>query len=194
MLDEFCPYRFERGIQQNLFVFNFDTSQSHENILKFEIYGTSRTIYDVLFDHVQVSCTCMDFKTRNLYCKHIYFIIGKIGKLSLNQIEEIMENPTENGTNTNRTRNQKQKKLKSILHQIVNALQNSIKQFKSGDGETCCVCIDEMHPEHQCMECENCKNKFHKICLLSWLSGKRGCPLCRKSIVQPPILMKIENQ
>lgn len=185
MLDEFCPLRFERGIQQNLFVFNFDTSQTHENILKFEIYGTSQNIYDVLFDHVQVSCTCMDFKTRNLYCKHIYFIIGKIGKLTLGQIEEIMENSTDV-----RTRNQKQKKLTSILHRIVNALQNSIKQFKNGNGETCCVCIDEMYPKEQCMECDNCKNKFHKICLLSWLNGKRGCPLCRESIVQPQILIE----
>lgn len=188
MLDEFCPYRFKRGIQQNLFVFNFDTSQSKQNILKFEIYGTSQSIYDVIFDHTQVSCTCLDFKTRHLYCKHIYFIIGKIGKLSLQQIEGIMEN-VEDTSVSRRTRNQKQNKLTSILHRVVEALQRSIKQFKTGNGETCCVCIDEMNPKDQCMECENCKNKFHKICLLSWLNGQRGCPLCRESIVRPPILV-----
>lgn len=184
MLDEFCPQRFERGIRQNLFVFNFDTSQSDENILTFQIHGTSQTIYDVLFDNNEVSCTCMDFKIRHLYCKHIYFIIGKIGKLSLNQIENIMENCA-----VVQTRNQKQKSLSTILHRIVKALQKSIKQFKNGNGETCCVCIDRMDPVETCMECENCKNKFHKICLLSWINEKRGCPLCRKSIVQPPILV-----
>lgn len=182
MLDEFCPYRFKRGIQQNLFVFNFDTSQSHENILKFEIYGTSCQIYDVLFDQDQVSCSCMDFKTRNLYCKHIYFIIGKIGKLTLEQVEDLFEENTMASSRTTRT--QKQKKLSTILHRIVKALQNSIKQLKNGDGETCCVCIEEMNPKEKCMECESCKNKFHKICLLSWISDSRGCPLCRESITQ----------
>ena len=177
MLDEFCSNRFKRGIHQSLFVLNFDTSQSNENILKFEIYGTSRTIYNVLFDHVQASCTCMDFKTRHLYCKHIYFIIGKIGKLTLTQIESIMEDTT-----SVQTRKQKQKKLTTILHQVVTALQNSIKQLKNGNGELCCVCIEDMSAEQHCIECDNCKNKFHKLCLLSWLNDSRGCPFCRKSI------------
>lgn len=59
---------------------------------------------------------------------------------------------------------------------------------KSGKQETCSICLENIPNKGESDKLEpytlNCKHRFHKCCLKSWISKQKTCPLCRE-IIKP---------
>jgi len=177
MEQHFCAHRFERGISQNLFVVEFNMVNKQK--IKFKVHngkmGPAFAMYDILFEGDSVACTCMDYKTRRMLCKHIYFIIGRIGQMTLPKIRQLfLHKNTKKG-------------LQKILGVVNEKLTAIVHQWLKGDDTgTCCICLETNKKEDHCIKCLQCENVFHNTCIFSWL-GQEGittanCPLCRASM------------
>lgn len=188
---EFCIDRFQRGIEQNIYVIDIDTRKQNDKEnphILFFVCGTTRNTYSITFTKQNVVCTCMDFKLHKNICKHIYFLIGKVGRLNLDQIRTMF------GTlNTSKSaflkttfftrKTQQRKKLSIILQKIVEIIEKNVKEMKKGDGENdCCICLETLEKNDRCLDCQECKNLFHSSCIRFWLDSERKCPLCRTEI------------
>ena len=189
--DEFCTDRFERGIKQNIYVIDIDTRNQNDKVnphILFFVCGTTRNTYSVTFTKKKVVCTCMDFKLRQQLCKHIYFLIGKVGRLSLEQIQTMFGDLSAPKSAFLKTtfftrKSHQQKKLSIILQKIVEIIEKNVEEMKKGDGENdCCICLETLEKNDRCIDCQQCKKLFHSSCIGFWLNNKKKCPLCRTGI------------
>lgn len=181
---EFCARRFEKGIQQNIYVVDVDTDKQNDKTnphILFFVCGTTQNTYEVVFGKNNVHCSCMDFQIHKHLCKHLYFLIGKVGKLNLQQIQNMFGygEPVLKKTSFF---SRKEKGFKIISNKIVEIIEKNVEKMKRGDGENCCcICLETLEKKDRCIECEKCKNLFHSACIRFWLNKRNKCPLCRFS-------------
>lgn len=193
---EFCSDRFQRGIKQNIFVIDIDTRNqmdANNPRIVFFVCGTTNNTYSVTFGKQNVSCTCMDFQIHEHLCKHIYFLIGKVGKVTLPQIENLFAFGKPALTPLSNFFRRRQKRFHLICNKIVEIIQKNVEEMKRGDGEKdCCICLDTLEKNDRCIDCHECKNLFHSTCINLWLNNKRRCPLCRTNITNNSIRIIVQ--
>ena len=170
--------RYERALQQKIYLLN---TEEHNESMDFDVRGSTNNIYNIKLDKINCTCTCPDFQTRNNICKHILFIIAKIGEettiannlFNFNNIYDeniytiIIQSIKNRLNKIRKERNKKNKKKKDNI-------------VCSKKDEICCICFEELNNDlyHE----KNCNNYFHNTCIDKWLQNKDSCPLCRKTL------------
>ncbi len=73
--------RKERGKAKNIFLIQTHEYDPKIKERKYDIMGTTKNVYTVMINKVS-TCTCPDYKQRHKRCKHIYFVLTQIMKVS----------------------------------------------------------------------------------------------------------------
>ena len=168
--------RYERALNQKLYLLNIE---EHDEYMVFDVRGSTNNIYNIKLDKINYSCSCPDHQTRNNVCKHILFIIGKIGEettiaRNLFNFSHIYDENIYNvAIDSIKERLKKLKKEKRKKEKK----DNNIKCSKD---EICCICFESL--DHDLYHETNCNNYFHNSCIDKWLQNKDSCPLCRNKL------------
>ncbi len=158
--------RKERGKTQNIYLIETSTSPI-ENERKYVVMGTTNNKYTVTINN-DPSCTCPDYTQRQRRCKHIYFILIKIMKVSEEREDQEMYNDLEL---YNMFKN---------IPEITNNLNSSCKPMREPFGE-CPICLDGL--DYGTLDyCKySCGQPIHVECFYKWSYGKKiaTCVYCR---------------
>jgi len=161
---------------------------NEQNIIDIDVLGSrsanGRDFYHITIKDNKFSCTCKDFiyrsKKHNIVCKHITFIVCKIGYIldydffrtkilsnhQYNRIKSVLDN---NIIWCNRFVS-----LKGIND---NFDIKDIHKFNS--NELCPICYDPFGEIKLNVKCPECKNYIHKYCMNTWLEIHNTCVYCR---------------
>lgn len=156
--------RANRAITQKIYL--VDTQIITDISRKFIVLGSTGNEYLVTIcaNH---TCTCPDYNTRFINCKHIYFIILRVLKIEADQ----------------KDKNFNSEELVSIFKlfdcQTVDAsLKRHKVQLKTDD--VCPICLDELDNTEQIDYCTyNCGKAVHSNCFKMWTKNKgKKCVYC----------------
>ncbi len=132
-------------------------------------------------------CSCADHKfnstKKNIVCKHICFLICKIGKflkpeifsakkLSDEDLALLLAKLTSTGDVW------KDQTIAKILDKIT---LDTFKQFIKAIDDCCPVCFNDLsdNDKPQLLACPTCKNYIHSECADIWLEQKESCAMCK---------------
>lgn len=171
--------RLQRALSQKLKCVNIEED---ENFLintytkHFDIIGHSGTKYKVTISDA-CSCTCPDFESRNLSCKHILFTLLKFFKCQ----------PSDKVLDNIKIGNKELKQLYQRFNKnnkINELLTKFVKQRKI-EGE-CPICCVEMMKSDELVYCKySCGNNIHQKCADEWHQMQKNqdiepsCVFCR---------------
>jgi hypothetical protein len=179
--------RKERGKTQRLYLLD---CKYNNNEWIFMVKGLTNT-YTLNINMNVMSCNCHDFINRQKTCKHIYFILSRIAQTE--SIIKIIENNEKKYNYCYPLGKTNFKTLSSSLIQRLkarfNELENEKKQTKQTlpksfvPDQECSICYEILNKNDDISQCEKqCKQYFHKECILLWLDTSPSCPLCRIQI------------
>ena len=188
--------RINRALTQRLFVINAyvdkedcNNSNTTESKLgyrmKFDIMGATGNAYTVIIQPVP-KCNCPDFTIRGNRCKHVYFTILKILRLSQDfackvyysdedlemMVGKLSHVPTLLVVN------------KSIRNKLEILRGNPSPVEKKSTDDLCLICMDELDNGDPLIYCEySCGKPIHKECF-EYYASKRGrkCLTCFSSM------------
>jgi hypothetical protein len=148
--------RIKRSVRQNIKIIENDKN-------KYTICGNTGSLYTVNVCDPKITCTCMDYKLRKNYCKHIYFIFVNVFKIVPDISKEY-------------TIDELVKLHESFIDHVIDSPRN----------DECCICFE---PLTKPVVCGTCSNGFHQTCINSMVqvSKKHNCPLCRSSMISSDI-------
>jgi len=185
--------RIERALKQRMYLIN--ATMIAENDWAFVVEGSTGLHYNVLINN-KLSCSCKDFETRSLICKHIYFIIARVLKNSdlikcLNDEDNRdYRHSYGHGHGHGHGPNICLFSLKLNLNEQFNEILNPRLQKKQTHidinvtdiNDVCSICYENYVLEDKVIKCIHCNNYFHDGCISIWLksSVKCTCPLCRQ--------------
>ena len=124
-----------------------------------------------------VTCECIDYcKNRNL-CKHILFVVSRIGKVPIMTKSEYVSKRTTIFEN-----------LKTTFDKLKNKCCEKTCDSTECSGlnlrnEECYICYDALTKDCSIEKCSRCDNGFHKQCLSIWKQRKNTCPMCRSQLL-----------
>lgn len=165
--------RYDRALNQKLYLLN---TEEHTEYMYFDVRGTTNNIYNIKLDKINYSCSCPDFQTRNNVCKHILFIIGKIGEETTIAKNLFNFNHIYDENLYNIIVDSVKDRLNKIKKEIYKNKNNTNTEIFKKD-EICCICFESL--ENDLYHETNCNNYFHNNCINKWLQNKDSCPLCR---------------
>jgi len=193
--------RKERGKTQRLYLLE---CKYNNNEWIFMVKGLTNT-YTINLNMNVMTCNCQDFINRQKSCKHLYFIISRIAQNeSIIKLIEMNEKKYKSCYPLGETNfNTLSTCLKQRLKARFNENENEKKQTKQIipmsfiPDQECPICYEIMDKNDNITQCEKqCKQYFHKECILLWLDTSSSCPLCRikinKSDIDPKF--KINNK
>ena len=132
-------------------------------------------------------CSCADHKfnstKKNIVCKHICFLICKIGKfmkpdiftnkkLSDDDLALLLAKIQSSGDIW------KDQTIAKLLDKIT---LDTFKQFLKAIDDCCPVCFNDLSDDDkpQLLSCPTCKNYIHEECADIWLEQRACCALCK---------------
>lgn len=170
--------RLQKSLSERIYLLY--ANQTSTDDWNFRVRGQSLNVYNQEISPKRFYCSCPDHKTRGSFCKHLLFLIGRVGQrnelaLKIHQNPKSWNNTIFNECSTS----------------WVNRLSNRIekpkeKVTKEGViGSDCPICFEEMKENDDLTSClMTCGNYFHKGCIDLWLSsGHSTCALCRSEWV-----------
>lgn len=173
----------------------------------FSICGSTSNVYKIcLYDQSRkLFCNCPDAKSharkKNVYCKHVCFVLFKILKNSINlndtdifnthqlSLEEYNNciskinilNLSHENDFVDKDLIQKYELVKNLDPKQKFEVTKTIK-----DEDLCPICFDEFINDKtiEKLQCPTCNNIFHKPCIEKWIRTKRdnSCPYCRGNV------------
>jgi hypothetical protein len=204
--------RKERGKTQRLYLLD---CKYNNNEWIFTVKGLTNT-YTINLNMNVMTCNCHDFINRQKTCKHLYFILSRIAQneliIKLIETNEKKYNfcyPLGENMFTVLTTSLTQR-LKARFKQIEKENNKDGKSFfqklfgKNTQNKTfipdqeCSICYEIINQNDNISQCEKqCKQYFHKECILLWLDTSQTCPLCRiktcKSDIDPKFKIVDKN-
>jgi hypothetical protein len=174
--------RKERGKNQHIYLIE-KLPKTIDFMRKFIVMGNSGNVYNVEIKD-KPSCTCPDYMTRSNRCKHIYFVLIRIMKVSdedkcdftkkdlstmFKQIPKITDNLVVDNLIKSKYDN---KKINS----------ESLTKQKSTD-DLCPICLDDLENGDKLDYCKySCGKSVHLICFGMWKKSKGDtCVFCRQN-------------
>lgn len=180
--------RKSRGLEQKIFLIL--THEYEKNILerKYEVMGTSGNVYTVTIKN-DPDCTCPDYVNRHKRCKHIYFVLMRIMKVSegLENIEtysdtdlEVMFENIPQITENLRVDSCKLAKFK----QLKKNNNGEVKMREITEDDLCPVCLDGLYEcKEELIYCKySCGHGIHKQCFDMYNTKQDNikCLFCHK--------------
>lgn len=176
--------RKSRGINQNIYLIDFDAQTEDKIKKKFTILGSTGKVYTVTIKDEPI-CTCPDFVTRHFRCKHIYFVLIRVMKVNkvnedkakFNKIDliEMFDNMEKIANAVLLPENMKKN---YNVTGLINASKNITVPMKK--GELCPICLDDAENGELLDYCKYaCGNPIHVQCFGMWIKNKK----CAKCII-----------
>jgi hypothetical protein len=165
----------------------------NNNDITLKLSGSTLNIYTISIYNSIISCDCPDFKKcklKNIYCKHICFVICFIGKIyNYETFNRNILNKEELETIHSRLLDNCSNDPDIIWEYIINkynTIKNTenkfiIKELPIIESE-CSICFDNINNNDKLVKCPECKNVFHCECMQKWLKINKTCVLCRNDI------------
>lgn len=147
----------------------------------FKVRGQTNNVYEQHLSSESFSCSCPDQQGKKTFCKHLLFLVTRVGK----QYElgnEVAQRPV-----TAWKKNAFSACSASWKTLLKHLVSSDVKCEKAADTvdplETCCICFEDMGTELETSRCTaSCKKHFHKVCMDRWLEHGDTCPMCRGSL------------
>lgn len=64
-----------------------------------------------------------------------------------------------------------------------NDLKEKVKEKNNEDGVRCAICLEDFEPKEEVV-LTPCNHMFHEDCIVTWLTSKGQCPVCRFVILE----------
>ena len=174
--------RYDRAFKQRIYLI---TTELNKDYL-FNVMGTTGNIYKVCISDTHYSCDCPDYLNRKSYCKHLFFILGKV--LNISPTDIFSNNYNLNSiTDYINTNNILQNFIKDDLVTKFNNIKlNSDICVKQKINEICAICFDDLDKTDDLVYCKYvCGNSVHSKCFKQWSLIKKNqcvCVYCRNQI------------
>lgn len=158
------------------------------NLLGHPVRNKPAIIHTVkISSHIGCECTCLDFRIRHILCKHILFLLVRVGRLTEYTNQEIY---------MSKTPEEMCAEFAIIIPRILDRInKHKYEKEPSIPNETdidigilvkdeCSICFDDFINKKQAIfKCIECKNTFHQSCINIWKRYDVNCPLCITPIV-----------
>lgn len=185
-----CSSRKDRGTKQNLFLIeNLKTDKKYDK--KYVVMGSTGNVYMVNISN-SPTCTCPDHQTRHKRCKHIYFILIRVMKVTPsneekekftnNDLDKMFENIPEIMVNLIADGEHKKKYDKNKVKITDNSNNSKMVDQKPID-DICPICLDDLDKDDDLDYCKySCGKSIHKKCFSMWAKSRSSqCVFCRES-------------
>ena len=169
--------RKERGVTQKIFL--IEVIQEKNQILReYVVMGITGNVYNVTISN-EPSCTCPDYTQRHNRCKHIYFILLRVMKITDPDKDKYSDDDLTN--------------MFLNIPEITKALcvdgkirdkyiaSSSKKSVTIKNDDLCPMCLDDIENGDEYDYCKNgCGKCIHKICFESWCKNHPvACLICK---------------
>lgn len=180
--------RIERALSERIYLLH---AEQFPDKWEFRVRGQSSNVYEQELSSSTFSCSCPDYGKRHSFCKHLLYLICRIGV----QMDIGMKVSTRS-TNWNNERYQACSR--SWYNRLSSRITESAPEtthVREPEGD-CPICFEALGTDHLA-ECKTtCHNWFHKDCIQAWINnGHETCPTCRApwettvDIEEEPILI-----
>ena len=160
-----------------------------------KITGSKFNVYTIKFDGLKINCNCPDSKyceSKNIYCKHLCFLICIVGKLFKDNIFTSRELKEEDKIKIFKRLNSEgddniifNKELKDKFDNINNSIISKDEFYNMENARNldcdCNICYKILKKD-DCYKCPVCLNSVHKSCMEMWLKVSDTCTYCRSDI------------
>lgn len=187
--------RKDRGKTQQLFLIEC-LKATEPLVRKYIVMGTTGNVYEVTIKDKPI-CTCPDYIKRHRRCKHIYFVLLRIMKVT--KINE------DKKTFTQGNLKEMFKNIPQITKNLV--VKDSIKQTyknikptkivnKKGIDDICPICLSDLDDGKELDYCKySCGKQVHILCFKMWSSyHEPNCVFCRQSWVSTKYINLLGNE
>lgn len=168
--------RKSRGKTQKIYLIDYIESDS-----KFITMGTTGNVYTVQID-AEPSCTCPDYLTRHIRCKHIYFILLRVMLVDESKVEQKKYSNQElNLMFHNIPDMVVDQSIRNNYINMKNSGGNKTVAQRSLDDDICPVCLDNMDTDDDIVFCRySCGKSIHEECFTMWTKNKpkKTCVFC----------------
>jgi hypothetical protein len=168
----------------------------------FTISGSTANLYRVIIHNNRISCDCPDgtlwSKKFNCICKHCCFVLIKVLKMKVPELNNDILSTLEFGDNIYAKVIEKTNNIINNFSNLDCVNQNYINKFKNikpdnkktyvvdkeiNKDDDCGICFDSIGNNIDILiECPDCKNVIHKLCMEKWLNcGNKTCVFCRST-------------
>lgn len=181
--------RKERGKAKNIFLIQTHEYDQKNRERKYDIMGTTKNVYTVTINKIP-KCTCPDYKQRHNRCKHIYFVLTQIMKVSRERedIESYDDNELEDMFNKIPIITENLRVNAQCLQKYLgtkNKNKNGEVEMKEASEEDICpVCLgDIMDENEETVYCKySCGQCIHAKCFEMYNSQTKAikCLFCQK--------------
>ena len=170
--------RKERGKHQNLYLIE-RLAETDELIRSYIIMGSSGNVYTVAIKN-DPSCTCPDFQTRGRRCKHIYFVLIRIMKVT-NEDKTIYSNTDLTKMFKNIPAITNNLMADSSIKTKYNKINNNEQVKQKSTDDLCPICLDDLENDEPIDYCKfSCGKSVHVECFNMWTKTKgQTCVYCR---------------
>lgn len=182
--------RKARGKTQNIFLIE-TIINDNLNERKYAIMGSTGKLYYVTIDESPI-CTCPDFATRHIRCKHIYFVLIRVMKVSKENEDQKKYTKQDLETMFNNIPNIMNNliadvKIRDNYNKIKNNNFKPVQTDKKDSDDLCPICLDDLTNGDELDYCKySCGKQIHKLCFSMWIKkNAHNCVFCRKSWFAP---------
>jgi hypothetical protein len=148
-------------------------NQTNPNEWKFKVRGQTNNVYEQILTPTSYCCTCPDHQTKKSFCKHLLFLVFRVGK------------QYDLGVGlANRPKTTWKKSAFTACSCSWSLCLSHLVGSHSTTTETtsddyCSICFEELGTDNL-VECTTtCHKHYHKDCINNWLEHGTTCPNCR---------------
>jgi hypothetical protein len=173
--------RYHRALKERIYLLS--AKQNEDNFI-FSVRGSSLNIYEQKLDKEKFYCSCPDHITRETFCKHLLFLVGRVAEQKTMARNLCIYSHLWDENHFNIISEDLIERLKKRLNTDT---KKNCKE-ENMNLEDCPICFEKMEGNDDIYKCKNtCNNYFHYDCIKKWLYSKSNeqstCPLCRSIII-----------
>jgi uncharacterized Zn finger protein len=167
--------KIKKALSEKMCLLSATLSETNE--WTFSVRGQSNNVYKQNFTKTLYSCSCPDHQERKTFCKHLLFLVIRVGK-QYELSEDLAQRPKttwkKNGFNTCSM------SWRLCLSHLIGVKTETETETKTNDDDnSCSICYEDLGTD-EIVECsKTCHKQFHKACMDIWLEHGDTCPNCR---------------
>ncbi|KAI7880320.1 hypothetical protein K492DRAFT_177999 [Lichtheimia hyalospora FSU 10163] len=189
--------RLQRALTQRMFVFKREQKDQYHT--DFQVLGSTGNLYTVTIAN-HMSCSCFDYVTRQLHCKHLLLVLARVFNLTGESPAYVTLSLTDEElhdmfmTCTPAPGVMVDERIKAIIERKMNGVpEQDRSNRKPLDGADCPICYEALTDaqSNTIDYCKTCGNNVHKGCFTQWSNqlSRQGltisCVFCRTTWEDP---------